>query len=170
MVTAISTHPERVQGNGDMHMGSSLVKIDVHIIFHLKTTSPRLEPDDFERIWLYIGGIIRNIGGVVIQIGSGSDHIHILSSGPKNMSIVDFVWTIKIESSKWIKTIDDRYQSFAWQNGYGAFSVSSSVIPNAMEYIKNQQEHHRIKTFAEEYLEFLNANGMEYDERYIYND
>ena len=151
-------------------MGSSLVKIDVHLIFHLKTTSPRLEPDDFERIWLYVGGIIRNIGGVVIQIGGVSDHIHILSSLPKNMSIADFVRTIKIESSKWIKTIDDKYQSFAWQNGYGAFSVSSSVIPKVVEYINDQKEHHRVKTFAEEYLGLLNAYGIEYDERYIFND
>ena len=151
-------------------MGSSLVKIDVHLIFHIKTTSPRLAHDDVDRIWLYIGGIIRNIGGVVVQIGGVSDHVHILSSLPKNMSIADFVRTVKIESSKWIKTIDDKYQSFAWQNGYGAFSVSSSSIPNVMEYIKNQKEHHRVKTFAEEYREFLDAYGIEYDERYIFND
>ena len=151
-------------------MSSSFVKIDVHLLFHIKTTSPRLEQGDFERIWLYIGGIIRNIGGVVIQIGGVSDHIHILSSLPKNMSIADFVRTVKTESSKWIKTIDDRYQLFVWQNGYCAFSVRSLVIPNAMNYIKNQQEHHRVKTFAEAYLGFLNAYSIEYDERYIFND
>ena len=151
-------------------MGSSLVKIDVHLIFHIKTNSSRLEQDDFERIWLYIGGIIRNIGGVVIQIGGISDHIHILSSLPKNMSIADFVRTIKIESTKWIKTIDGKYQSFAWQNGYGAFSVSPSIIPKVMEYIKNQPEHHRFKTFEEEYRAFLDAYGIAYDERYVFKD
>ena len=86
------------------------------------------------------------------------------------MSIADFVRTVKTESSKWIKTIDDRYQLFVWQNGYWAFSVRSLVIPNAMNYIKNQQEHHKVKTFAEAYLGFLNAYGIEYDERYIFND
>ena len=151
-------------------MGSSLVKIDVHLVFHIKTTSPKLQPDDFERIWLYIGGIIRNIGGIVIQIGGVSDHIHILSSLPKNMTIADFVRTIKIESSKWIKTINDKYQSFAWQNGYGAFSVSPSIIPNVMEYIKNQSEHHRVKTFEDEYRAILDAYGIEFDERYVFND
>lgn len=151
-------------------MGSSLVKIDVHLIFHIKTTSSRLEPEDLERIWLYIGGIIRNIGGTVIQIGGVSDHIHILSSLPKDMSIAEFVRTIKVDSSKWIKTIDRKYNSFEWQRGYGAFSVSPSIIPKVMEYIKNQQEHHRFKTFAEEYRAFLNAYGIEYDERYVFND
>ncbi|MBQ9242092.1 MAG: transposase [Proteobacteria bacterium] len=151
-------------------MGSSLVKIDVHIIFHVKKTSPRLKVDDFERIWAYIGGIIRNTGGLALQIGGVSDHIHILSSLPKTMSIADFVRTIKIESSKWIKNIDDKYQSFAWQNGYGAFSVSPSAIPDIMWYIKKQQEHHRGKTFAEEYHGFLNAYGIEYDDRYVFND
>ncbi len=151
-------------------MGSSLVKIDVHLIFHIKKASSRLKHDDFERIWLYIGGIIRNIGGVVIQIGGVSDHIHILSSLPKIMSIADFVRTIKIDSTKWIKTIDDKYQSFAWQNGYGAFSVSPTNIPKVMEYIKKQPEHHRIKTFEEEYRTILDAYGIVYDERYIFND
>ena len=167
---AMRKHHKWVQGKEGKFMGSSLVKIDMHIIFHIKTTSPRLEPDDLERIWCYIGGIIRNIGGAVVQIGGVSDHIHILSSLPKNMSVVDFVKMIKVESSKWIKTIDDKYQSFAWQNGYGAFSVSPSVIPKVVEYIKNQQEHHRIKTFAEEYRTFLEAYGIEYDERYVFND
>ena len=153
-----------------MHMGSSLVKIDVHLIFHIKKTSSRLQQNDFERIWLYIGGIIRNLGGVVVQIGGVSDHIHILSSLPKNMSIADFVRTIKVDSTKWIKTIDDNYQSFAWQNGYGAFSVSSSIIPKVMKYIKTQQEHHRSKTFEEEYRTILDAYGINYDERYVFND
>ena len=151
-------------------MESSLVKIDVHIIFHIKTTSPRILSDDLEQVFKYIKGVITNIGGVLIQIGGVSDHIHILSSLPQNMCVSDFVKTIKVASSKWIKTINSDYHNFAWQSGYGAFSVSPSILDNTIRYIKNQHEHHRVKTFKEEYKMFLDAYGIEYDERYIFGD
>jgi len=151
-------------------MSSSLIKLDVHIIFHIKTTSPRINTEDLERTWQYIGGIIRHLGGVLLQVGGMPDHVHILSSLPKNMTIADFIKTIKIDSSKWIKTINSCYHDFAWQSGYGAFSVSPSVIGKTTEYIKNQSEHHRIKTFAEEYKSFLDAYGIQYDEKYLFTD
>lgn len=151
-------------------MGSSLVKIVAHIIFHVKTTSPIIATDDLEPLFKYINGIITNIGGVLVQIGGVSDHIHILSTLPKNMSISEFVKTIKVDSSKWMKTVDRKYQTFSWQSGYGAFSVSPSVIIKTTEYIRNQMEHHRVKTFQEEYKMFLDAYGIEHDERYVFSD
>ena len=151
-------------------MGSSLVKIDVHIIFHIKKGCPRLNTKDLERVWSYIAGIIRNAGGTVMQVGGVSDHVHILSSLPKNLTVPEFVRIIKIDSSKWIKTIDDAYTAFSWQNGYGAFSVSPSVISKTISYIKNQVSHHKNKTFTEEYESFLDAYGIKYDERYIETD
>ena len=100
-----------------MIMSSSLVKIVAHIIFHVKTTSPIIAPDDLEPLFKYINGIITNIGGVLVQIGGVSDHIPILSTLPQKMSVSEFVKTIKVDSSKWMKTVDCKYQTFAWQSG-----------------------------------------------------
>ena len=151
-------------------MGSSLVKINLHVIFHIKTTSPVIATDNLEQISKYIKGIINNVGGTLIQIGGVSDHIHILASLPKNMTISEFVKTIKVNSSKWIKTISNDYSQFAWQTGYGAFSVSPSILNNTIRYIQNQAEHHRVKTFQEEYKKLLDEYGIEYDERYVFCD
>ena len=151
-------------------MSCSLVKVDVHMIFHVKTTSPVIAPDDLEPLFKYINGIITNVGGILIQIGGVSDHIHILASLPKNMCVSEFVKTIKVNSSKWMKTINHYYTRFAWQLGFGAFSVSPSILDNTIRYIKNQAEHHRVKTFQEEYKMILDAYGIEYDERYIFAD
>ncbi len=88
----------------------------------------------------------------------------------KIQSISEFIKTIKTENSRWIKTIGDGYQTFSWQSGYGAFSVSPSVITKTIEYIQNQEKHHTNKTFSEEYKSFLEAYGIDYDERYIFSD
>ena len=90
-------------------MASSLVKIDIHLIFHVKTTSVNIKEDDLNRVFAYIGGIIKTIEGIPFCVGGRPDHIHILASLPKSMAIVDFVRTIKINCSKWIKTVDEKY-------------------------------------------------------------
>ena len=151
-------------------MASTLVKINVHLVFHVKSTGIRMREEDLERVFSYLGGIIRNIGGIPIQIGGMPDHIHILSSLPKTLSLADFVRMIKADSSKWIKTLDDYYLSFAWQEGYGAFSVSPSQMKNTINYILHQQEHHKKRTFIEEYKLFLEAYGIDYDERFAFKD
>ena len=151
-------------------MASSLVKIDVHLIFHVKSTGVCLRPEDLLRVFAYIGGIIRTIGGIPIIVGGTPDHIHILSSLPATMSLADFVRIIKTNSSKWIKSLDVFYGFFAWQDGYGAFSVSPSILEKTIDYIRNQQEHHRKISFEEEYRAFLDAYGLEYDSRYYLSD
>lgn len=143
--------------------------MNVHLIFHTKTFSP-MRSDDLERIHEYIGGIIKGVGSNPIRIGGVENHVHILATLPKTMSISDFVRTIKAESSRWIKGLGDYYHAFAWQEGYGAFSVSSSVVASTVAYIGNQVEHHRKVTFAEEYKQFLQAYNTKYDERYLEND
>lgn len=151
-------------------MASTLVKINVHLVFHVKSTGIKMREEDLGRVFSYIGGIIRNIGGAPIQIGGMADHVHILSSLPKTLSLADFVRTIKADSSKWIKTLDDYYQTFAWQEGYGAFSVSPSLMQNSISYIARQAEHHKKRTFIEEYKLFLDAYGIDYDERFAFKD
>ena len=151
-------------------MASTLTKIDIHLIFHVKTTSVPIKTDDLRRAFSYIGGIIKETGGLPLEIGGMPDHIHILTSLPKTVSLSDFVQIIKSNSSKWIKTLGDSYHQFSWQEGYGAFSVSPSLIDKTVKYIRGQEEHHKKRTFKEEYILFLESYGIQYDEKYICNE
>ena len=148
-------------------MANSYIGITLHITFHVKTNDCLVKRADLPRLFQYIGGIIREQKGTPIMVGGEPDHIHILASIPSTITVADFVMNIKKSSSKWIKTIGDRYRLFAWQDGYGAFSVSHSVIPKTIAYIARQEEHHRTVSAREEYKRFLNANELEYDEKYI---
>lgn len=151
-------------------MASTLVKIDVHLIFHVKSTGIGMRTEDLGRIFPYIGGIVKGIGGLPIEVGGMPDHVHILASLPKTMSLADFVRAIKADSSKWMKSLGGHYETFAWQEGYGAFSVSPSLMDKTAKYIRGQAEHHRKRTFREEYKLFLDAYGIQYDERYAFGD
>ena len=146
-------------------MASTLVQQYMHIVFHTKSTSITMREEDLSRVFDYIGGVTRSINGVSIQVGGRPDHIHILASMPKTMSLAEFVRTIKSNSSKWIKTLDGYYEPFMRQEGYGAFSVSASVLDKTAKYIKNQKARHRDRTFVDEYKQFLDAYHVEYDER-----
>ena len=143
--------------------------MNVHIIFHTKSATPMCK-DDLARIHAYIGGIVKGLGSIPIQIGGVENHVHILATLPKTMSLSDFVRSIKAESSRWMKGLGEGYGKFAWQEGYGAFSVSASVVESTVAYICKQEEHHRKESFVEEYRRFLDAYKMEYDERYIESD
>ena len=151
-------------------MASALVKINVHIIFHVKSNGIRMRENDLKRIFSYIGGIINGIGGVTMDVGGVADHIHIVASLPKNKSLSDFVKVIKSDSSRWIKSIDSYYDKFAWQEGYGAFSVSPTLLDKTINYVKNQSNHHKTMSFQDEYKSFLKAYGVQYDERYVFDD
>jgi REP element-mobilizing transposase RayT len=151
-------------------MATTLIKINIHLIFHIKSTSVTMRQEDLERIFSYIAGIIKGLEGMPIQIGGVNDHVHILASMPKTMSLADFVRSIKIESNKWIKTLDSSYIPFAWQDGYGAFSVSASQVEKTAQYIRKQAGHHTKHSFTEEYKMFLDAYGIQYDERYAFRD
>ena len=126
--------------------------------------------EDLPQIFRYIGGIINDLGGIPIEIGGTTNHVHILTSLPKSMALIDFVREIKAFSSKWLKQLDDHYMPFAWQDGYGAFSVSPSLLDKTVQYIRKQEEHHKTRSFNEEYRLFLEAYGIDYDERYAFGD
>ena len=151
-------------------MASSLVRIDIHLIFHVKAAGVNFRNENLPQIFRYIGGIINGLGGIPIEIGGTTNHVHILTSLPKSMALIDFVREIKAFSSKWLKQLDDHYIPFAWQDGYGAFSVSPSLIDKTVQYIRNQEEHHKTRSFNEEYRLFLEAYGIDYDERYAFGD
>ena len=151
-------------------MASSLVKINVHLIFHIKSTGVSMLETDLPRIFQYVGGIVKGMNGIPYAVGGVQNHIHILVSLPKTMALTDFVRQIKAKSSRWIKQLGAHYTGFAWQDGYGAFSVSPSLIDKTMQYILQQEEHHRKRSFQEEYRMFLDAYGIDYDARYTFAD
>lgn len=98
------------------------------------------------------------------------DHIHILFLLSKDVCLSHIVEEVKRNSSRWIKTLDTYYATFEWQRGYGAFSVSQSVVDKTLQYIKGQSEHHKRRTFKEEYIDFLKTYGIEYNEEYVFKD
>jgi REP element-mobilizing transposase RayT len=151
-------------------MPQSLTKIYLHIVFHIKNDSPRISVEDLERVHAYIGQLVNKTGCINLWVGGIEDHVHILCLLSRDETISHLVEEVKRNSSRWIKTIDDKYKHFAWQGGYACFSVSQSIKDKTLEYIKNQRTHHQHKSFAEEYKDFLKLYDIEFDERYLLRD
>jgi putative transposase len=104
-----------------------------------------------------------------VRVGGVSDHIHLVTTLPRTLSQAQLIEQIKKTSSKWIKAIDARYRGFFWQRGYAAFSVSPSQRETVLQYIDAQQEHHRTRSFQEEYRELLRRHGVDFDERHVWD-
>jgi len=151
-------------------MSQSLSKLYIHIIFHIKKGSSTIENIIKGELYAYMGSIIKDNESIPILINGTNDHVHILCIMSKNIALANLVEEIKRHSSRWIKTKDTRYESFAWQSGYAGFSVSPSIQDKTKMYIQNQDEHHRKLSFQEEYLLFLKEYGVEYNEQYIWTD
>jgi putative transposase len=149
-------------------MANTYTSLYYHVVFSTKNRFPWIGLEIEQRIWAYIGGIARNHEMTAIQVGGVEDHIHALVMAPPTIAPFEIAKFLKGESSLWIHDEFPRLRKFSWQVGYAAFTVSKSKVPDVARYIKNQREHHRIKTFQEEYLEFLCANEIEYDERYLW--
>lgn len=151
-------------------MAQSLCKIYLHIIFHIKTSSPSILDDDLERVHAYIGQLINDAHCTNIWVGGIEDHVHVLCLLGRDTTISHLVEEMKRNSSRWIKSISPHYTRFAWQGGYAAFSVSQSVVDKTLEYIKNQAEHHKKTSFEDEYRQFLKLYNIEYDDKYVFTD
>jgi REP element-mobilizing transposase RayT len=151
-------------------MAQSLSKIWIHIIFHTKNNSVEIKKDTAAELYAYIGAIIKDNESTPIIINGTGNHIHILCVLSKNKALAELVEEIKRHSSRWIKTKDEYYKNFAWQGGYGGFSVSPSLCEKTKQYIENQEVHHQKRTFMDEYRLFLNEYGIEYDEQYVWRD
>ena len=151
-------------------MPNTYTQLYTHIVFHTKSTGIIMRDEDLSRVFQYIGGIIREEGAVPFAIGGVADHIHILMSLPKTVALSDLMRVIKAKSSKWLRRLDSYYEPFSWQDGYGAFSVSPSLMERTKQYILGQAEHHKVKTYHDEYCETLNAYGIDYDEYYAFCD
>ena len=151
-------------------MAQSLAKIYIHLIFHVKNASPRILSSDLERMHAYIGQLVNETKSVDIRVNGIEDHVHILFLLSREASLSHVVEEVKRNSSRWIKTLSREYATFAWQAGYAAFSVSESVAEKTLNYIKNQKEHHKRVTFAEEYKRFLELNHIDYSDEYVFRD
>lgn len=149
-------------------MPQSLSKVYVHITFSTKYRAPLIDDNLKERLWDYLGGICKGLECDPIRVGGYIDHIHILCLLSRKVSQAKFLEEVKKQSSKWIKTISPLYSNFYWQDGYGIFSVNPAEIDVVIEYIKNQEKHHREQTFKREFSAFLKKYQVEYDERYVW--
>ena len=145
----------------------SFSKLTYHIIFATRYRQKTIRPELQHRLYEYIGGIVRKQKGHLIEIGGVEDHIHILANLSPVAAISDSVRDIKANSAKWMNELPERKDKFEWQKGYGAFTVSASQIESVCKYIQNQKEHHRVKSFEEEYIEFLKRHGIEFERRYL---
>jgi putative transposase len=126
-------------------------------------------PDWSPRLYEYIGGTVRAKGSLLFAAGGMPDHIHLVISQGKQATIADIIRDIKANSSRWIHETFNSLRGFAWQTGYAAFSVSQSNLDEVKQYIANQAEHHRVRTFQEEFLLFLKRHGVQYDEQHMWD-
>ena len=150
-------------------MPQSFACLHCHVIFSTKNRDPLLMPDFAPRLFEYIGGILREQNCPLLSAGGMPDHIHLLVGLHKQTAVSDAVRDIKSNSSRWIHQTFSSLRGFAWQAGYGAFAVSYSNIDQVKKYIADQAEHHRVRSFKEEFVAFLKRPGMEYDEQYIWD-
>ena len=149
-------------------MANTFTSLHYHFVFSTKNREPWIVREVEERVWSFLGGIVRENGMNPILIGGMPDHIHIAVGLPATIAVSKAIQQIKGGSSKWLKETFPTMRSFGWQDGYGAFAVSKSALAELTKYIENQREHHRTKTFQEEFVALLVRHGIEYDERYIW--
>jgi REP element-mobilizing transposase RayT len=150
-------------------MPQSFTCLHYHIVFSTKDRRPLIGDDIRERLHGYIGGILVENKSRLIAAGGMPDHIHLLASISKELPIADAMRVVKTNSSKWVHETFPEYRSFAWQAGYGAFSVSYSNLDSVKKYIANQEEHHRKVGFKEEFIALLKRHDLEFDERYLWD-
>ncbi len=150
-------------------MPQSLTKLYAHLIFSTKHRAPTLDDEIRPRVHAYLATIVRNLDSPWVVVGGVADHVHILFDMGKLHAPVEFVERIKRESSKFVKTLGAQYKDFYWQRGYGMFSVGPAQRDEAEHYVRNQEEHHRSKTYQQEFRAFLERYGVEYDEQYVWD-
>ena len=150
-------------------MPQSLARVHVHLIFSTRNRERLLDDRVRAPLHAYMASVLQNGKCHPLIINSVTDHVHILFELARTVSLSDAVEEVKKASSKWIKTQGESFARFAWQGGYGAFSVSESNRIAVRQYIRGQEEHHRVKTFQEEFRAFCSRHGVKIDERYVWD-
>ena len=148
-------------------MPSTHTALYYHLVFSTKNREPCLGADIRQRVHTYLGGIVRGQDGVALAVGGVSDHVHLLVSLKATHRLCDVMRELKSDSTSWIKG-DPGPTKFAWQEGYGAFTVSPPDLEKVRSYVLNQETHHRKTTFQEEYVEMLRRGMVEFDDRYLW--
>jgi len=150
-------------------MPQSLSSILIHLVFSTKLREPFITPEIEPELHAYMAKVLRECKSSSLLIGGTQDHIHALLVLSRTWALADIVEEVKTNSSKWIKTKGREFWNFHWQAGYGAFSIGQSNIEEVKRYIARQREHHRRRTFQDEYRALLKKYKIEYDERYVWD-
>jgi putative transposase len=150
-------------------MPQSLSNILIHLIWSTKDRHPWLTPGIREKTHAFLAGAVRQMDCEAYRVGGVADHVHLAARLSRTLSVADLVKEVKTASSKWLKEQDAAFAGFYWQQGYGAFSVGMSQKETLLHYIDTQEEHHRTRTFQDEYRDFLQKYGIDYDERYVWD-
>jgi REP element-mobilizing transposase RayT len=151
-------------------MTHTYTQVYVHLVFGVGDRNSRISTDEKSIIEQYICGIVTSLNSTPLAVYCNPDHCHLLVGLHPQWSISDLAKIVKTKSSKWLNERRKHTPRFHWQSGYGAFTCHRSKLKAVIQYIRNQHEHHRFKTFREEFIEFLKAADVEYDERYLFYD
>lgn len=151
-------------------MANTYTQLYFHVVFAVKGRDNAISTNWKEDLYKYISGIISNHEQKLMIINGMPDHVYLLIGTKPNCNLSDLVRVIKSNSFKWINEKSLVRGKFEWQTGFSAFTVSQSVVPSVVEYIKNQEKHHKKKTFREEYIDFLKANNIDYNTDYIFTE
>ncbi len=149
-------------------MAHTYTNLLYHVVFSTKDRLPCIDDQLRPRLCAYMGGIVRDISGIALIVNGTADHTHMLLVLPATLAIADAMRLVKTNSSRWVHEEWPQHQTFGWQIGYAAFTVSESNRDSVIRYIADQEEHHRKKTFQEELIALLEKHGIEYDPRYVW--
>jgi putative transposase len=149
-------------------MAQTLTRLLLHVVFSTKHREPFIADTIATELHKYLAGIARNHDSPALAIGGVADHVHLLISLSKNIACADLLMHLKRDSSKWIKTTSPALATFAWQEGYGAFTIGESQADSLMRYIANQEHHHRTRSFQDEFRDLLAKYRVEYDESLVW--
>lgn len=150
-------------------MPQSLSYLLTHIVFSTKDRAPVLDAPVRPPLHAYLATVARNVDCECFRVGGVADHVHLAVRLSRTITMAQLIEKLKTSSSKWLKTQSPALAVFAWQRGYGAFSVGPSDLDALLHYIDTQEEHHRTRTFQDEYCAFLKKYGIDYDERYVWD-
>jgi putative transposase len=149
-------------------MAQTLTSLLTHIVFSTKHRADLITTAIEPELYAYLGGIAENQQSVLLAAGGTANHIHLLVSLSKNIALKDLMQSLKGDSSKWLKTKGDEFSDFHWQDGYAAFSLGQSQVPNTRAYLAKQKVHHQQTPFEDELKLFLDKYGIAYDEQYLW--
>lgn len=148
-------------------MSDSYTNLLYHIVFSTKDRRPMITREVEDRLYDYIGGTVRRLGGISLELNGSVDHVHLLAKLRPDSALSDVLRDLKANATGWMHEVFPTLEEFSWQRGYGAFTVSQSNLDQVRHYIARQKDHHTKVSFRDEFIQFLEANSIGYDHRYV---